>query len=45
MQFFDIGYGQLVFRMYCQAAQGGTALRLLEQYLDKVYGKNYLNDE
>ena len=45
MQFFDIGYGQLDFRMYSQAAQGGTALRLLEYYLDKVCGKNYLNDE
>ena len=45
MQFFDIGYGQLVFRMYSQAARGETALRLLEQYLDKVCGKNYLNDE
>ena len=35
----------LVFRMYSQAAQARTALRLLEYHLGKVCGKNYLDDE
>ena len=43
--FFDVGYGQLNFREYNQELHLGTTLSLLEQYLSKVYGKNYLNDE
>ena len=39
MQFFDIGYGQLDFRMYSQAAQAHTAPCLLEYHWGKVCGK------
>ena len=45
MHFFDIGYGQLNFRMYNQELHVGIPLSLVEQYLGKVYGKNYLDDE
>ena len=35
----------LVFRIYSQAAQACTDLRILEYDLGKVYGKNYLDDD
>ena len=45
MHFFDIGYGQLNFRMYSQELQKWTGASTLEYHLGKVCGKNYLDDE
>ena len=35
----------LVFRMFNQELHVGTTLSLVEQYLGKVCGKNYLDEE
>ena len=43
--FFDIGYGQLNFRMYSQELQKWTGPSTLDYHLGKVCGKNYLDDE
>ena len=42
--FFDIGHGQLNFRMYNQELRVITTLYQVEQYLGKVCGKNCLDN-